>query len=353
MLVIIAHHYIVNSGVYDVIKAGDVLSVASIFSLIFGFGGKIGINCFVLITGYFMCKSQISIRKYVKLFLEVQFYMILFMLIFHLSGYEKYGIRKAIMTIVPFYYAGTEFLSTYLLFYFFIPYFNLFLSSLDEMKHRNLLILLLVSDSILQTFLKIPKAFTYFGWFVTVYFIAAYIRLCRDGNYKNKWTRSGIFYNFRKCLFFTVCIVLISWALIITGALFYSITGKDIIYYFVIDSNKFLSILLAVSAFLTFLNMNIKHSKMINMVASSVFGVLLIHANSDIMRRWLWEDLFNCVGMYQYGLLHPAQYAFRSILVVAVVFLVCSVIDILRQKLLERPVMNLVDKICERLRMRF
>ena len=109
MLVIIAHHYIVNSGVYDVIKAGDVLSVASIFSLIFGFGGKIGINCFVLITGYFMCKSQISIRKYVKLFLEVQFYMIVFMLIFHLSGYEKYGIKKSIMTIVPFYYVGTEF----------------------------------------------------------------------------------------------------------------------------------------------------------------------------------------------------------------------------------------------------
>lgn len=353
MLVIIAHHYIVNSGIYDVIKAGDVLSAASIFSLIFGFGGKIGINCFVLITGYFMCKSQISIRKYVKLFLEVQFYMIVFMLIFHLSGYEKYGIKKSIMTIVPFYYVGTEFLSTYLLFYFFIPYFNLFLSSLDEVKHRNLLILLLVSDSILQTFLKIPKAFTYFGWFVTVYFIAAYIRLCRDENYKNKWTRSGVFYNFRKWLFFTACIVLISWASIITGALIYSITGKDIIYYFVIDSNKFLSILLAVSAFLTFLNMNIKHSKMINMVASSVFGVLLIHANSDIMRRWLWEDLLNCVGMYKYGLSYPVQYAFGAILVVAVVFLVCAAIDILRQKLFERPVMNLVDKICERLRMRF
>ena len=124
-------------------------------------------------------------------------------------------------------------------------------------------------------------------------------------------------------------------------------------YYFVIDSNKFLSILLAVSAFLTFLNMNIKHSKMINMVASSVFGVLLIHANSDIMRRWLWEDLLNCVGMYKYGLSYPVQYAFGAILVVAVVFLVCAAIDILRQKLFERPVMNLVDKICERLRMRF
>lgn len=30
-----------------------------------------GIDCFVLITGYFMCKSHITLRKYLKLLLEV------------------------------------------------------------------------------------------------------------------------------------------------------------------------------------------------------------------------------------------------------------------------------------------
>lgn len=31
---------------------------------------------------------------------------------------------------------------------------------------------------------------------------------------------------------------------------------------------------------------------------STTFGVLLIHANSDVMRKWLWKDLLNNTGMY-------------------------------------------------------
>lgn len=44
------------------------------FSLLFGWGGKTGIDCFILITGYFMCQSQASVRKFLKLVLEIEFY---------------------------------------------------------------------------------------------------------------------------------------------------------------------------------------------------------------------------------------------------------------------------------------
>lgn len=56
MLTIVAHHYVVNSGLtaIDGPILANPLSVESIFLLIFGMWGKIGINCFVLITGYFM-----------------------------------------------------------------------------------------------------------------------------------------------------------------------------------------------------------------------------------------------------------------------------------------------------------
>ena len=33
-----------------------------------------------------------------------------------------------------------------------------------------------------------------------------------------------------------------------------------------------------------------KHVKLINTISASTFGVLLIHANSDFMRQWLWND---------------------------------------------------------------
>ena len=63
MLLIIAHHYVVNSGLLDVIY-NNQLSANSIFWSIFGAWGKVGINCFLLITGYYMCTSKITLKKF-------------------------------------------------------------------------------------------------------------------------------------------------------------------------------------------------------------------------------------------------------------------------------------------------
>ena len=73
MLGIIAHHYVVNTGVLGIISS-EPLTIKSLFFYLFGMWGKIGINCFVMITGFFMCKSSISVRKFLKLLLEIEFY---------------------------------------------------------------------------------------------------------------------------------------------------------------------------------------------------------------------------------------------------------------------------------------
>lgn len=73
MLCIVAHHYVVNSGLIQLVQENNSLDFKSIFILLFGWGGKTGINCFVLITGYFMCKSQITVKKFLKLIGERYF----------------------------------------------------------------------------------------------------------------------------------------------------------------------------------------------------------------------------------------------------------------------------------------
>jgi hypothetical protein len=50
MLAIVAHHYVVNSGLMSLMDA-DPLNLKSIFLYLVGMWGKTGINCFVLITG--------------------------------------------------------------------------------------------------------------------------------------------------------------------------------------------------------------------------------------------------------------------------------------------------------------
>jgi hypothetical protein len=76
MLMIVAHHYVVNSGLLDCIEKQSQLGVKDYFLLLFGWGGKTGIDCFVLITGYFMCTSDITKKKFCKLLGEVYFYRI-------------------------------------------------------------------------------------------------------------------------------------------------------------------------------------------------------------------------------------------------------------------------------------
>ena len=61
-------------------------------------------------------------------------------------------------------------------------------------------------------------------------------------------------------------------------------------YKYVSDSNTFLAVVTGVSLFMAFKDMKMKYNKWINTIAASTFGVLLIHANSDTMRQWLWRD---------------------------------------------------------------
>ena len=60
MLMIVAHHYVVNSGLINSIENQTIHEIRDYILLLIGWGGKTGINCFVFITGWFMCKSQIS-----------------------------------------------------------------------------------------------------------------------------------------------------------------------------------------------------------------------------------------------------------------------------------------------------
>ena len=112
MLLIVAHHYVVNSGLTSVDGPifADPLSVKSIFLFLFGMWGKTGINCFVLITGYFMCQNKITVKKFAKLLLEIYFYNIIIYFIFLFTGYSEFSFIdfvKMLLPITSVSYSGT------------------------------------------------------------------------------------------------------------------------------------------------------------------------------------------------------------------------------------------------------
>lgn len=327
MLLIVAHHYVVNSGLGEVLQESP-LSERSIFFYLFGAWGKTGINCFVMITGYFMCKSQITLRKFLKLLLEVLFYNIVIYIIFAATGYEKVSLNNLI-NIIPGRILDTNFTSCFLVFYLCIPFLNILIKNLTNRQHLLLIGLCLFIYTFHTTFPRTYVTMNYVSWFCVIYFIASYIRL-----YPNKYDnnihfwRGGVF----------LCIVLSAFSVL--RQLWLGAHGQQLLpYRYVSDSNELLPILTAITSFMYFKNIRIPQSKWINLIGGSTFGVLLIHANSDTMRHWLWKDTLNNIGHYNDELfwLYP-------IIAIITVFLVCIIIDRIRITLFEKPTFKFLDK---------
>lgn len=320
MLGIVAAHYVNNSGLMsaDGPIAANPMSSSSIFLLLFGAWGKSGINCFVMITGYFMCKSSITVRKFVKLVSEWLFYRYLIHAVFIVTGYESLSIKRLIEIVVPITQISTSFISCYVLFFLFIPFLNILISHLSEKQHLSLLLLTGFTYIVLGTVHRVTM--NYVSWFMVLYLIASYIRI-----YPKAWMKNN-----RICGFCFMFAVLLSAASVVVCTRI-GISS----FFFVIDSNTFLAVMIGVFGFMFFRNLKIPYNKLINTIAASTFGVLCIHAHSDAMRQWLWKDLLDNVGHYGMTL--------HAVLSVVGVFSICVIIDIIRIHLVERPFLRWWD----------
>lgn len=332
MLLIIASHYVSNSGLID--PGGPIfaqpLAPRSLFLLIFGAFGKVGINCFVLITGYFMCTSRITAHKFCKLLGEVMFYRLL-LLPFWLTGYEPFTPGALVQALLPVTEVGTEFVQCYLLFYLCIPFLNILLHHLSETAHLRLIALGGFIYIVFGTLRRVQM--NYVSWFIVLYFIAAYLRL-----YPRRIQRRTALWG---------GLTLAALVLSALSVIFWTWLGVQqqknnavFSYTLLYDSSAILAAATALCAFLFFKSLRMRPSRLINTIAATTFGVLLIHANSDAMRRWLWQDLLHVIDAYSspFCVLH----AFGSILAV---FAACSLLDLLRIRFLERPFLQQTDRL--------
>lgn len=326
---IIAHHFVVNSGL--TLPEGPMMSnptdVNTLFLWLFGIWGKTGINCFLLITGYFMCKSNISLKKFVKLLLWIYLYKIVIYGIFFVTGYESFSAVRLFKLIMPVWRFQTNFTSCFIGFWLTIPFWNILIHNMTKQQHKLLILLLLGMYTILGTIPMFGVAMNYVTWFGIIYLIASFIRL-----YPTKLMNDTRFWGWMSL----ITILFASLSAIVMQYVIHKGAG-----FFVSDSNKFFAVVVAVSTFLWFKNLNIPNSKVINAVGGSTIGVLLIHANSDAMRQWLWKDTVDCVGHYELPLM---QLIFFSVGVVLLVFFTCILIDRIRIRFIEKPFFRWYDK---------
>lgn len=147
MCLIIFHHMALNTGIVD----GYTVNGNMIFGIIGGIGGKIGVVIFLLITGYFSINKNFSFKKVFILWLQIFCYSVGFMLVFRLTGIEKWSKVDTIKTFFPLAYNQYWFITVYLYILLLAPFINKFLNSLSKENYNKLLAILTIIFAVIPT----------------------------------------------------------------------------------------------------------------------------------------------------------------------------------------------------------
>ena len=100
----------------------------------------------------------------------------------------------------------------------------------------------------------------------------------------------------------------------------------------------------AVIALFCFFNrLNIKHSRFINAVSSTTFGIYLMH--ESVLRDCIWDDVFHCLDVQYDSPFFPLLALGSCVLL----FSVLSLLDYVRQRFLEKRYMAFVNVQLDRL----
>ena len=295
-------------------------------------GGKVGVNIFVLISGFFLIENTERLfqpKKLLKFWGQVVFYSITTYFLSIVLQINNFDIKQIIKICFPITYPGWWFASTYFMLYLIHPFLNKLLHDLNKNVYQYLILLLVLCWSIIPTLTTQLFESNSLLWFITLYVIAGYAKIY---GFNERLKSKHYFFLF---LIVLVCSYLVSVSFLVLG------TKRNELAVHAIDffgMERFPILLMAFFLFMTFAKLKIKYNKWINVIASATFGVYLIH-DSSYIRYYIWWNIFK-INQYQESLfLIP-----YSILVVFIIYVLCTGIEMVRKVLLEKPYIIFVNK---------
>jgi surface polysaccharide O-acyltransferase-like enzyme len=328
MIFIIAHHFAGHGKFFFPVTEISLNRLWIQFLLI---GGKVGVNVFVLISGYFMVSArEIKTGKVLRLWGQIFFYSLVIFGIFVLGGIRPFGIREMIRHLAPVTFTQWWFASTYFVLYLLSPFLNKMLNSFDKKQYVGFLALLTALWCIIPTFTGKNMESNFLLWFVYLYCLAGYFRLHGFRIKLSAPRLLGLSFGFALLTFLSAVV----FDVLGTKMTFF---GEHATYFY--DMQRLPVLLISVSMLLGFLKLEIGYSKWINRIASATFGVYLLH-DHPYVRTFLWETVFQNAAFADSKLLIP-----YSLLAPAVVFVICTAVELSRMHLLEQRLRPVFEKL--------
>ncbi len=332
MFLIVIYHILIHGNVFNNTKGGLHFIFAFLICITL-----VHVNSFVLVTGYFNYNKDFKWKKFFSVFMQSWFYQIVIALIIFICGiYYIGGSYTLFNTLSPLNYSYW-FIVKYLLLYLLSPYINKVIKCTTQKEHKRLIIIMFILFSILPFITRggliFNDGFTLIQ-FIMLYFIGAYFRKYPiQENYhfkrfsKNKLQIILFSLTIIFCLSHFLLNLLSSYFLSFENQIFVDF-GNSLKQWFTYYSAPFV-ILQSVCYFLWFGTLSIKN-KAINLIASLVFGVYLIHDN-DFVRPILYKFLKIDTGT----VITDFIIIFKVFGFAILIFVICLLIEFIRKKSFE------------------
>lgn len=328
MLMIISLHYWGKSGYIDNVK---IDSPSFFLAWLIRAICFCAVNCYVLLTGYFMSLQKFKVSKVVKIWLQVFEYSITVYVISCFFGINVFSTGSLVKCFFPVTTEAYWFVTKYILLVLITPFLNYYISFCNKKQLGLTCVVFVCLFSLAPTFLcfcdfaNLADGYSVI-WFTTLYLIAAYIRLYGLDLLESK----------------KICLV---GFCVNTGLLFFS---KIIIYLVtshLLDEVKYTNVFFRYNSIFVFMSslllfglfknikiVNEKICKLIGFFSPAMLGVYLLHLSPSI-KDWFWKEVVNPTKIE--GFLHLLLHYFVTVLTV---FLLCSLVELLRKIILEKSV---------------
>ncbi len=351
MLMIIAHHFATHgiqhdlegSAAYVLWRNGSVVN--KIVDCLYAPGGRIGVGIFFMLTGYFLInKHSFSIKKIV---LESMFYgifnSVIYVILLCIGMYPMPNGSKVNSILIPITLAIFNpvtgdvwwFVSAYVLLVLLLPFLN---NLLNSFTRKGYVIFLAVFWIIVYSIGALGTPYFYIITGILFYSIGGFLRLFG----RKKKSEKKIF---------LIILFIAFW--VIDAYCIYLNTSNISIYsrikYLLIAQTQ-ISIcwpVCAISLFKLFESIDIRSNELINKIASTTFGIYLIHEFGPF-RSLIWYKILNVDLLYANRL-----FPLFAFLVVLIVFILCSIIDMIRQLIFEPKMLQLANSLIDRFKRKY
>lgn len=333
MAMIIAHHCVIHGGAINMEYCSNKILAMWLVP-----GGKVGFTCFLAISTWFLVDAKFTTKRFAKIWLQVFFYSVVFAFIsLCISGTLSIG--NLIPSFLPIAGNSHGFAASYLLLYLLLPFLQKLTETLNKVKSRMLLMILFyaqILSQIIGYFIGYTQPFTSeLLLFVFCYVLSFNLKRWPINVQGDKVTCGLIFVG----IWVMLVEILLLQANGACGEILSMISALTC------DESSLLYIVAGYALFFFFKNVTVNKNTVINFVASTTFGILLIH-DHNYFRTILWNNILKCSSWYydKYFFLHVIMFTID-------IFIICGIIDYLRQIFIERQIMKLnkISTICTRM----